>query len=297
MGRTVMRPGARVDGTTTHARYAMRSRLTIPMTIATVLFAVFAYAVPAAAEVPYSLIQQGRLVDDAGEPVTGEVELTVTLYDSETDFESEHILWEDDVEVEADDEGFYTTVLGRTENPIDPPVLAHEEVWLGIAVNGGDEMSPRFRLHSVPYASIAAEAESVADGGLDSDALSDDIEVPWDNLADRPEGLDDGDDDTLGGMSCNDGQRAEYDGSDWTCAPAIKQGSVTPDHLKNSNVLYKITADGCSRTGLVTLESTCKTQKCDGNDYYYEKCSGTCDYGQNSAKTCNNQSLGHLVKN
>lgn len=265
----------------------MRRHLSLSVSTLVALLALCAWAAPAAAQVPHSLIQQGRLVDDSGEAVTGEVDLQVTLYDSETDFESEHILWEDELTVEADEDGFYTAILGDTDNPIDPPVLAGEAVWLGIAVNGADEMSPRFRLHSVPYATVSSQTESV----------SDDTDLPWDNLTDTPDGLDDGDDDTLGGMSCSDGQVARFDGDGWVCSQALQSGSVTASDLQNTNVLYEVTASGCDQTDRLTLDATCSTQECPSSTYYYQNCDGTCDYGQTSAKNCNNDALGHLVQN
>jgi len=42
--------------------------------------------------------------------------------------------------------------------------------------------------------------------------------VHWDNLTDLPTWLDDGDDDTLGGLSCTEGQIARWDGASWVCS-------------------------------------------------------------------------------
>jgi len=41
--------------------------------------------------------------------------------------------------------------------------------------------------------------------------------VHWNNLTNRPAGLDDGDDDVLGALSCANGQIAEWNGSAWVC--------------------------------------------------------------------------------
>ncbi len=40
----------------------------------------------------------------------------------------------------------------------------------------------------------------------------------WSNLTGKPAGLDDGDDDTLGDLSCNSGEVASWNGSAWVCA-------------------------------------------------------------------------------
>lgn len=176
----------------------------------------------ARAQVPGSFVQQGRLLDTGGEPMTGSVEMTFSIYDAPS---GGAVLWQDSVTVEVGEGGFYSTVLGDSDNPIGPQVLQGGGAWLGVAVDNGAEMTPRLRLHSVPYAQLASRAESVADGAVTGDSLAADFEVSggqvsslrWGKLVDVPNGLTDGDDDTLGGMSCANGQVAVYDGAKWDC--------------------------------------------------------------------------------
>jgi hypothetical protein len=47
------------------------------------------------------------------------------------------------------------------------------------------------------------------------------LRVPWSGLSGVPAGLADGDNDTLGGLSCANGQVAEWNGAAWTCGDDI----------------------------------------------------------------------------
>ena len=113
----------------------------------------------AAEGVPHSLTHQGRLLDDDGAPVTGDVELSYTIYDAA---DSGDVLWQDVLEISVDDTGFYTVVLGGEENPIDPVILSDGVGWLGVAVDQEAEMTPRISLTSVPFALRAQRAQSAA---------------------------------------------------------------------------------------------------------------------------------------
>ena len=58
--------------------------------------------------------------------------------------------------------------------------------------------------------------------------LTDDSELAWSQLTGVPSGLADGDDDTLGGLSCADGEVARYSSaSGWACATASSGGRRT----------------------------------------------------------------------
>ncbi len=204
------------------------------------------------AQVPASLTHQGRLADEEGQPITGQVEMTFTIYDAAS---GGALLWEGNYEVEADEQGFYTVELGGDSNPIDAMVLTGTKTWVGITVDG-TELEPRMALNSVPYAVVAGQAKSVADGAVDSDALApgfslsgDQIgDVQWDQIDDVPGDLADGDDDTLGGMSCTADDVAVFDGTSWNCTSqpsydgadfAISDQSCGP-----GDVVTGIAADG-----------------------------------------------------
>jgi hypothetical protein len=176
---------------------------------------------PGAAETPEQLTHQGRLLDDSGQPITTDTQVTFTLYDSET---GGAVIWETAQMVEPNDKGFYTVRLGNEQTPIDARTLESGDVWLQVTVEG-NTLEPRLQLRATPYAIRAQRAESVEDGSIESSSLASSFEVDsdqignvsWNDVTGVPQELADGDDDTLGGISCQQGQIAEYDGSNWTC--------------------------------------------------------------------------------
>ncbi len=156
----------------------------------------------AMAQVPESLTHQGRLLDDSGEPRTGEVSLRFTIYDAETDGA---LVWESQEKtVDLGDSGFYSVTLGGEENPISGETLGGgAPLWIALSVDGGEELSPRIRLRSVPYAVRAGTAASAES-------------VPWENVGEKPDGVEN----TIGSLSCESGQIAAWDGSSWICEDA-----------------------------------------------------------------------------
>lgn len=177
----------------------------------------------AAFAVPGSITHQGRLMGDDGEPKTGSHTLKFAIYDAET---AGARVWESSqIEVDLGDTGFYSVELGGKQNPIDGTVLAGEKLWIGLTVDGGQELTPRLRLRSVPYAVRAGESDSVAKGGVDSQAIAAGAVtgekiagIDWSKVNNAPSGLDDGDDDTLSGLQCGADEVAAWDGSQWGCA-------------------------------------------------------------------------------
>lgn len=119
-------------------------------------------ALSAAAQAPATLNHQGYLTNASGDPIDGNVLLTFRLYDAETDGAE---LWTETVGVEVD-EGLFQATLGETESlgslAFDAPY------WLGITVNSGDELAPRFPLQATPY---SLHASSIADNAVTLDAI------------------------------------------------------------------------------------------------------------------------------
>ena len=212
----------------------------------------------ASAKVPGQLRHQGRLLNDRGEPATGTKTLKFAIYDAQT---GGAVVWEGQSrDVELNDKGFYSVAIGSSSNPIAPDALQGGQRWLQITVDG-TEMSPRLSLDSTPYAALAGEAESVSEGTIDSDALAngavdseaiasgavdgdalaDDADVDWSNVSNKPNGLDDGDNDTLAGLSCQPGYLLEYDGNDWSCA---QRPSLAGKQCASGQVARGYKADG-----------------------------------------------------
>lgn len=176
----------------------------------------------AVAAVPTTMTQQGRLLTEDGAPVTGSKSIRFIIYDAPT---GGAILWESDVEVTFDETGFYTAVLGDNTNPLDAMVFAEGAAYLTMAVDGGAEMSPRQPVTAVPYAQVAG---SVAPGSIDADALASGLVLDPSNL---PADLADGDDDALGGITCNQGQVAGWGTSGWECVDVLTSGTTTLSSL------------------------------------------------------------------
>lgn len=125
----------------------------------------------AMASVPEAVTHQGRLTDSDGVAKTGEVNLEFRIYDASTAGE---VLWEGAETVDLGDSGFYSVELGDDSNPLDASVLQGGSAYLGVSVNGSEELEPRLALNSVPYAQVAGEVafqrgtsmfDAVASGG------------------------------------------------------------------------------------------------------------------------------------
>jgi hypothetical protein len=180
---------------------------------------------------PAQLGHQGRLLDEAGVPVEGEVSLLFRLYD---DAAAGAVVWEEAHDVSAAN-GFYSVVLGADEagNPLDVSLVAENALFLELVVDGGDPLSPRHGLNSVPYAMVATQAESVKGGVVDAsevrvngsvvvdaDGAWTGTALAWSDLSGMPADFGDGTDaDSLVDFSCLDGEFLVWDSVllDWAC--------------------------------------------------------------------------------
>ncbi|MCK5125245.1 MAG: hypothetical protein KAR42_03225 [candidate division Zixibacteria bacterium] len=109
------------------------------------------------AEVPSSITYQGRLTDDTGVPVAdGSYELTFSIYEGKANGTP---LWTAPSRNVYVNGGLFTFDLGYS--PSFPEGLFEDSVrYLGITVGSDAEISPRTRLHSVPYAYQSLRADS-----------------------------------------------------------------------------------------------------------------------------------------
>ena len=194
-----------------------------------VLPILLALAMPSAAlAVPQELAHQGELYDADG-PVTDSVEFTFRLFDAETDGTE---VWSEDRTIDVVD-GLYSVLLGA-QTPITQVLADEPALWLEITVDGGDPLLPRHPVASAPYAILADTAVNVDGGTVNASSVSVNGtavvdaggswvgpagSIDWSALDGLPVGLDDGDADTLGGLSCADGDRAVWnDGAGlWEC--------------------------------------------------------------------------------
>ena len=77
----------------------------------------------------------GVLLDVAGKPLSGDVEVSFALYKKEAD---EEPLWTETQRVEVDERGGYTALLGATQATGMPAEVfrSDEARWLGVQVQG-----------------------------------------------------------------------------------------------------------------------------------------------------------------
>ena len=117
--------------------------------------------------VPRLVKFSGALTDSSGKPLTGVVGLTFALYETQ---EGGAPIWMETQNIEADNNGQYTALLGATKNEgIPAEIFGSGERWLGVQPQGQLER-PRVLMTSVPYSLKAVDAETL--GGLPASAYA-----------------------------------------------------------------------------------------------------------------------------
>jgi hypothetical protein len=118
----------------------------LPLIVLSILvLAVFTVIVNA--EVPGTMNYQGRLTDDAGNPLADEPhDVTFRIYD-ETSTER----WEES-HVITTAKGLFSVQLGSNGSPLTTDIFNYAESWLGITVGADPELMPRIQFTTVPYA-------------------------------------------------------------------------------------------------------------------------------------------------
>jgi len=100
-----------------------------------------------ALQVSYPVTYQGRLTDNAGQPIANQtVNITFRLYEQSSGGTP---IWAQSRAVTTDGDGLFTTVM-----EVDPPlgVADLSDAWLGIQVGNDGEMTPRQRVSGAPFA-------------------------------------------------------------------------------------------------------------------------------------------------
>src|SRR6267142_5420351 len=114
----------------------------------------------------------GTMKDELGKSRTGVVGVTFAIYKEQ---EGGAALWLETQNVELDEQGRYTVLLGSSKNEGLPLELftSGESRWLGVQVNLPKEVEQaRVLLVSVPYALKAADAETLGGKPLSSFVLA-----------------------------------------------------------------------------------------------------------------------------
>ena len=130
----------------------MRLRYTLPI-LTTFLILLGGNAVGG---VPGLINYQGRLTDDAGNPVSGMYSIKFRVYDAAVDGND---LWSSDgfVGVEVEN-GLFSHVMGSS-NLLPDSLARYDSLWLGIAVYNEPEMTPRTQMVATPYSLRAGYAD------------------------------------------------------------------------------------------------------------------------------------------
>jgi hypothetical protein len=121
-----------------------------------VLLCVLLFAGVAAGEVPRLMNYQGVLTDPDGIPISGSHELTFRIYRSEGT--AARALWEESYASVDIKEGVFSVILGSVA-PMRDDLFESGELWLGVTVDGDQEIAPRTRITPVPWALRAGVAE------------------------------------------------------------------------------------------------------------------------------------------
>ncbi len=115
-------------------------------------FLIFTYGI-SNAQVPGQMNYQGYLTDlVSGDPLDGDYAMTLTLYN-----EGDKAIWSETYPSVPVGNGIYNVILGQI-NALTPD-LFENDVFLGVAVGTDDEMTPKLKLTSTPYAIKAGSAD------------------------------------------------------------------------------------------------------------------------------------------
>ncbi|MDD5718067.1 MAG: hypothetical protein PHQ53_00085 [Candidatus Krumholzibacteria bacterium] len=115
---------------------------------------------PCTAEIPHLINYQGILTNADGVPIDGTHDLTFSIYENST---TETALWTEVHTAVSVADGLFNVILGGVSSfPED--LYEGAERWMGITVDTDEEISPRMRLTSVPWALRAAVADTALTG-------------------------------------------------------------------------------------------------------------------------------------
>lgn len=113
---------------------------------------------PSTTTPPY-LNYQGTLRDAEGKPMSGVHQLTFRIYKDVTDPLPEAVWMEEHAQVTVRD-GQFSVLLGNN-TPVPPELFSGPDLFIGVTVAPMDEMVPRQRFASAPYAMYADHAAAL----------------------------------------------------------------------------------------------------------------------------------------
>jgi hypothetical protein len=139
--------------TLNHRRFRMKRLLTLTVVL---IFALGAS--PCWSEIPHLISYQGMLIDNAGDPLNGDYQLTFSIYDQPSGGTA---LWTEVHDGVTIEDGLFNVILG-SDIALASSVFDDTVRYLGIKVGTDQELTPRLRLTSVGYAYRAEWADTAA---------------------------------------------------------------------------------------------------------------------------------------
>jgi hypothetical protein len=130
-------------------------------------------ALEAQSMVPHFVRFSGVMTDASGKPATGRVAATFSLYELE---EGGNPLWMETQNVQLDEQGRYTVLLGATQAeglPLDLFTTGKAR-WMGVQLPGAAE-EPRVLMVGMPYALKASDADTLGGKPASAYVLSQDL--------------------------------------------------------------------------------------------------------------------------
>ena len=130
--------------------------------------------------VPLIINYQAHAKDDEGKALTGYYTMTLRIYD---DVIGSTPLWQEEHKRVTVREGYFNLLLGNNE-PLTNSLFIHPDRFIGLTVHPYDEMVPRQRFASVPYAmhsyhATKADHASTADNADTVDGMeASEIDIP-----------------------------------------------------------------------------------------------------------------------
>jgi hypothetical protein len=124
-----------------------------------------------------TISHQGVLLDNSGDPVADDTKIfSFKIY---ADSAGGNALWENDKILDVED-GMFSTKLG-SEQALG--LSFDQQYWVGIAIDGGEELVPRMPLSATPYAfhayTVADRSvtnEKIVDGAVTEEKLADSLQ-------------------------------------------------------------------------------------------------------------------------
>ncbi len=130
------------------------------------VFCLAAVAIAGTPPPPRTISYQGRLTDSGGSPVSdGSYNLNFAIWNDPSSNALSHKMWESGSVSVSTSSGLFSVNLGAPGQTVLPDSIFVQDtnLYVGMTVNGGAEMTPRTKLTSVAY---AYEAGTVPDSSL-----------------------------------------------------------------------------------------------------------------------------------